>query len=56
MLRNTSILGVPNTKRVKRLSSGYFTPDFSGAQKRAELLCNTYIPGGPQRQARQENQ
>ena len=45
----------PQTKGDK-IRIGYLTPAFSGAQKRAETLCNPYILGDPQRQARGENQ
>ena len=38
------------------MRSSYLTPAFSGAQKRAELLCNPCILGGPQYQARGQNQ
>ena len=39
-----------------KIRSGSLTPAFSGAQKRADLLRNPCILGGPQRQARGENQ
>ena len=47
---------VPNAKRGEKIRSGYLTPAFSAARKSAELLCNPYILGGPQRQARGQNQ
>ena len=34
-----------------KISSGHPTPAFSGAQKRAEMLCHPCILGGPQHQA-----
>ena len=43
--------GVPNAKHGEKFRSGCLTPAFSGAQKRAELLRNPSILGGPQRQA-----
>ena len=50
----------PSKKKSKMRSlactSGYLTPAFSEVQKRAELLCNPYVLGGSQRQAREENQ
>ena len=48
--------GIPNPKREEKIRSGYLTPAFSGAQKRAKLLRNPCILGDPQRQARGENQ
>ena len=48
--------GVPNSKRGEKITIGCLTPAFSGAHKRAEVLCNPYILGGPQRQARVEDQ
>ena len=39
-----------------QITSGYLTPAFSGAQKRAELLRNSCILGGPQCQARGQKQ
>ena len=49
--------GVPNAKHGNKIRrSGYLTPAFSGAQNKAELLCNPCILGGPQRQAREQNQ
>ena len=47
-----SFSGVPNAKRREKLSSGYVTPAFSGAHKRAEVIRDPCILGGPQRQAR----
>ena len=38
------------------MRSGYLTPAISGAQKRVELLRNPCIFGGPQHQARAQNQ
>ena len=51
-----AFLAVPNTKRGEKLISGCLTPAFSGAQKRVEVLRNPCILGGPQHQARGENQ
>ena len=48
--------GVPNAKHWDKIRSGYLSPAFSGAQKRANLLPNPCILGGPQRQARGQNQ
>ena len=48
--------GSPNAKLGNKIRSGYLTPAFSVAQKRAELLHNPCILGDPQRQARGENQ
>ena len=48
--------GIPNAKRGDKIRSGYLTPAFSGAQKRAELVRNPCILGDPQPQARGENQ
>ena len=39
-----------------KIRSGYLTPTFSGAQKRAKVLRHPCILGGPQRQARGKNQ
>ena len=47
---------VPNAKRGEKIKSGGLTLAFSGAQKRVEVLRNPCILGGPQRQARGENQ
>ena len=44
MLRNTCILGVPQTKG-DEVRIGCLTPDLSGAQKRAEMLCHSCILG-----------
>ena len=58
--------GVPHAKRGETIRSGYLTPASRGsptkgtkskwAQKRAEMLHHPCILGGPQRQARGENQ
>ena len=59
MLHHPCILGVPNAKRGEqnqkwsqtkgnKIRSGCHTLAFSGAQKRAEMLCHPYILGGPQ--------
>ena len=48
--------GVPNAMHAEKIRNGCLIPAFSGAQKRAELLRIPYILGGPQRQARGENQ
>ena len=37
-----AISGVPNTKRGDTIRSGYVTPAFSGAQKRAAWLQNPF--------------
>ena len=47
---------VPNAKRGEKITSGCLTLAFSGAQKRAEVLRNPCILGGPQHQVRGENQ
>ena len=47
---------IPSTKHGEKIRSGYLTPAFLGAQKGAALQRNTCIPGGPQDQARGENQ
>ena len=47
--------GIPNTKHGEKIRSGYLTPAFLGSQKGAGLLCNPYILGDPQHQARGEN-
>ena len=51
-----TILGVPNGKRAEEIRSGYLTHTFSGAEKRAELLRNPCILGGPERHGWGENQ
>ena len=43
---NAAFSGLPN--KGDNVKSGYLTPTFSGAQMRAQLLCNPYILGGPQ--------
>ena len=48
--------GIPNAKRGDKIRSGYLTPAFSRAQKRAELLHEPCILGDPQCQAPSENQ
>ena len=59
MLRHPCILGDPNAKRGEqnqkwsptkgnKIRSGYLTPAFLGAQKRAEMLCHPCILGDPQ--------
>ena len=48
--------GIPNTKHGEKIRSGYLTPAFLRAQKGAALRCNLCILGGPERQARGENQ
>ena len=48
--------GVPNTMRGEKIRSGYLTPTFLEPQKRAELLRNPCILGGPQHHAWGENQ
>ena len=40
-----AFLGVPSTKHGDQIRSGYLTPAFSGAQKRAEGLCHPCILG-----------
>ena len=47
--------GVPKAKRGEKIRTRYLTPPFSGAPKRAELLRNPEIIGGPQHQARRED-
>ena len=58
-----ALSGIPNAKRGEqnkkwsptkgnKIKTGYLTPAFSGAQKRAEMLCYPCIHGDPQRQAR----
>ena len=48
--------GVPNAKRGDKIRSGYLTNTFSRAQKRADLLRNPCILGGPRCQTRGDNQ
>ena len=48
--------GFPHIKNGNKIRSGYLTPAFSGAQKRAQLLRNPCILGGPQQQERGQNQ
>ena len=64
MLRHPCILGDPQRQaqgaknvqwsqtKGKKLRIGCLTPAFSGAQKRAEMLCRPCILGDPQHQAR----
>ena len=47
MLRHPCILGDPQTKRGK-IRIGRLTPAFSGAHKRAEMLCHPCILRDPQ--------
>ena len=47
---------IPNTKHGEKIRSGYLTRTFLGAQKGAALRRNPCILGGPQHQARGENQ
>ena len=47
--------GVPNAKRGEKIINGCLTLAFSRVQKRAEVLRNPCILGGPQRQARVGN-
>ena len=58
MLRDPRILGNPQRQvrgaksessptKGNKIRSGYLTPAFSGAQKRAEMLGHPYILGGP---------
>ena len=51
-----AISRIPNTKRGEKIKSGCLTLVFPGAQKRVEVLRNPCILGGPQHQARGENQ
>ena len=44
--------GSPTPSIRSKIRSGYVTLAFSGAQRRAEMLRNPYVLGGPQRQAR----
>ena len=48
--------GHPNAKRGEKIRSGYLTPAFLVVHKWAELLRNPCILGGPQRQARGDDQ
>ena len=48
LLRNYAFLGVPNAKRGEKIRNSYLTLAFSGAQKRAGLLCYGCILRGPQ--------
>ena len=48
--------GIPNTKRGEKIGSDYLTLAFAGAEKRAELLRNPCILGGPERHGWGENQ
>ena len=43
--------GSPTPSAGSNMRNGYRTRAFSGAQKRAEMLRNPYVLGGPQRQA-----
>ena len=47
---------VPNGKGGEKIRSGHFTRAFSVARKGAGLLHNAFILGGPEHQARGENQ
>ena len=47
-----SFSGVPN--KWDKIRSGYLTPAFLGTQKRAELLCNPWILGGPQQRGQKQ--
>ena len=49
---NPAFSGIPNAKRGDEIKSGYLIPAFSGAHKRAELLCNACILGDPQQRGR----
>ena len=51
-----ALSGVPNANRGEKIRRGCLTPAFSRAQKRAEWLRHPWILGGPQHQARGENQ
>ena len=51
-----AISGMPIAKRGETIRSTYFTPDFSGAHKRTKVRPNPSNLGGPQRQARGQNQ
>ena len=51
-----ALSGVPNAKRGEKIRIGYLTLAFSGVQKKAELLSNPYLLGGPQRHAQGENE
>ena len=48
--------GPPNAKRGEKIRVGYRTPAFSGAKRRAEVLRNPCILGGPKPQARGYNE
>ena len=43
-----AFLGIPNAKRGEKIRIGCLTPDFSRAQKTAEMLRHPCILGGPQ--------
>ena len=51
---NLAFSRVPNTNRGEEIRSGFLTPALSGAQKRAKLVCNPCILGGPRHQAQEE--
>ena len=51
-----AFLGVPNAEHGDKIRMGYLTPAFSGAPKRAGGLCNPWVLGGPQHQARGVNE
>ena len=49
------ILQFHNAKHREKIRNGYLNPAFSGAEKRADMLCHPCILGGPQSQARGRN-
>ena len=49
-------LAVPNTSLGDKIRSGCLNPTFSGAQKRAEILCHPCILGDPKRQRGEQSQ
>ena len=51
-----ALSALPDAECGEKLKSGYVTPAFSGAQKRAKLLRNPCILVCPHRQACGENQ
>ena len=51
-----AFLGIPTAEHTEKLTNGYFTPAYSGAQVRAEWLHNPYLLGGPHCSEWRENQ
>ena len=54
LLHNPRILGVPNAKHEEKITCGYLTLAFWGAQKRAEVLRNPGILPIPSAQRKWE--